>query len=69
MQIAQRFVDEMGGIAQAFTAYNEKWKTSASIQADAIGFINETKSIYSALTRRIEKENTILYPLMDKGVA
>jgi len=66
-RIAKQFVDEMGGISQAFIAYNDKWKTAASIQADAAGFINETKAIYAALAERIEKENTILYPLIDKA--
>ena len=68
-RIAQQFVDEMGGIAQAFVAYNNKWKTSANIQADVTGFIGETRAIYAALAKRIEKENTILYPLMDKATA
>lgn len=64
--VAQQFVDEMGGIAEAFTTYNDKWKTASSIQGDPAGFINETKAIYGALAGRIEKENTVLYPLMDK---
>ena len=68
-RIAQQFVDEMGGISQAFVTYNNKWKASANIQADATGFINETKAIYAALAKRIEKENTILYPLMDRNAA
>jgi len=68
-QIAQQFVDEMGGISQAFVAYNNKWKASANIQADATSFISETKVIYAALAERIEKENTVLYPLMDRNAA
>ena len=68
-KIAQQFVDEMGGIAKAFLGYNEKWKTASSIQADAAGFITETKGIYAALADRIDKENNILYPLMDKAAA
>jgi len=68
-KIAQQFVDEMGGIANAFVGYNTKWKTASSIQADAAGFINETKGIYKALADRIDKENNILYPLMDKIAA
>jgi len=68
-QVAQQFVDEMGGISKAFVGYNDKWKMAASIQADAVGFINETKAIYTALAERIEKENTVLYPLMDKAAA
>ena len=64
-KIAKQFVDEMGGIAKAFTSYNDKWRATSSIQKDADGFISETKTIYDALANRIEKENTVLYPLMD----
>jgi len=68
-KIAQQFVDEMGGIADAFIRYNTKWKTASGIQADAASFIKETKGIYKALADRIDKENNILYPLMDKVAA
>lgn len=64
-KIAKQFVDEMGDIAKVFTAYNDKWRTTSSIQKAADGFINETKAIYQALANRIDKENNILYPLMD----
>ena len=63
---AQEFVDEMGGIATAFIAYKDKWATATTIQSDVDGFINETKAIYGALAQRIDKENNILYPMMDK---
>ena len=63
---AQEFVDEMGGIATAFVAYKDKWPTATAIQSDVNGFINETKAIYGALAQRINKENTVLYPMMDK---
>lgn len=66
---AQQFVDEMGGIAAAFVAYNDKWRAASSIQNDPAGFVEETKAIYGALAGRIEQENTKLYPLMDNMAA
>lgn len=63
---AQEFVDEMGGIADAFTAYKDKWTTASAIQSNINGFIDETRAIYAALAKRIEKENKILYPMMDR---
>jgi hemerythrin-like domain-containing protein len=63
---AQKFVDEMGGIAEAFIAYKDKWTTAAAIQSNVDGFIDETKAIYGALAERIDKENNVLYPMMDK---
>lgn len=64
-RIARQFVEEMGDIAKVFTAYNERWRTTGSIQNHADDFIYETKAIYGALATRIDKENSILYPLMD----
>ena len=68
-EIAQQFVEEMGGIASAFLAYNEKWRTSSIIQASPENFIDETKAIYGALAKRIDMENNKLYPLMDQTAA
>ena len=57
-------MDEMSGIAQAFNQYYEKWTTNAMReQPDA--FVLETKRLFSVLGRRIERENSELYPLMD----
>ena len=63
---AQAFVEEMGGIAEAFIAYKDKWTTASAIQSNVAGFIDETKAIYGALANRIDKENNILYPMMDR---
>lgn len=63
---AKNFIDEMGGIAKAFTAYTEKWPTAAAIEQDPSAFITETKGIYAALSKRIDQENNVLYPMMDQ---
>ncbi|MCC6751783.1 MAG: hemerythrin domain-containing protein [Deltaproteobacteria bacterium] len=63
---AKRFLDEVGGLGKAFSDYNGKWLTAKAIQADANGFIAESKKIFAALGDRIAKEEKELYPL-DKG--
>ena len=63
--LATKFMTEMGGLGQAFTTYNNKWSVSA-IRADAAGFANETRAIFTALTQRIARENRELYPLADR---
>jgi hemerythrin-like domain-containing protein len=63
--MAKKFLHEMGGLGQAFTAYNNKWQVSA-IRSDPSGFANETRAVFSALTQRIAKENRELYPLADQ---
>ncbi len=66
-RIAQEFMTEMGGLGAAFNDYNKKW-TAQAIKADANGFIKETNAVFSALSQRIARENTQLYPLVDKEI-
>jgi iron-sulfur cluster repair protein YtfE (RIC family) len=65
---AASFAREMGGIAQAFEAYNNRW-TSAAIRADVAGFAAETRKVVQVLLNRIQSENTRLYPMVDRHVA
>lgn len=62
---AKQFVDEMGGLAHAYTAFSEKWD-ALSIEADWAHYRVEAKGIIDALTNRIVRENRDLYPLLDK---
>jgi hemerythrin-like domain-containing protein len=61
-EAARRFSDEMGGLASAFAVYSERW-TTMTIQANWNGFCTESADIISALIKRIEREETELYPL------
>ncbi|HEX2544178.1 MAG TPA: hemerythrin domain-containing protein [Ramlibacter sp.] len=63
---ATKFQTEMGGLAQVFTEYNNKWQLSA-IRADAAGFGNETRKVFGALAHRIARETSELYPLADQA--
>ena len=63
--IANAFSQEMGGLAQAFASYNQKWQATA-IGADPSGFVRETQDVFAALGRRIGRENKELYPLADR---
>ncbi len=62
---ARRFVDEMGGFAQAFTVYIERWD-ALSIESDWPRYQRESRGIIDALTTRIVRENKELYPLLEK---
>jgi iron-sulfur cluster repair protein YtfE (RIC family) len=64
--LAGKFMTEMGGLGKAFTSYNEKWQVSA-IRNDLAGFAKETQAVFAALTKRIARENTELYPLADSA--
>ena len=65
---ADSFASEMGGIAGAFTAYSAKW-TASAIKADMAGFGKETRAVMEVLLGRIQRENTTLYPLVDRHFA
>ncbi len=64
--MAQRFMDEMGGIGKVLEEYKTKWMTVAKIQDNSAAFVTETKGIIDALALRIEKENNELYEALDK---
>jgi hypothetical protein len=62
---ARQFVDEMGGLAQAFSVYIERWD-ALSIESDWPRYQRESRVIIDALTNRIVRENRELYPLLDR---
>ena len=64
--MAKRFIDEMGGIGKAVKAYKDKWPSALQIQKDPSDFIEQTKGIFDALAKRIEKENNELYKAVDE---
>jgi hypothetical protein len=66
--MAHSFAQEMGGIAQAFGAYSDKW-TSSAIKANTAAFNGETAKVMSVLLQRIQRENTGLYAMVDRLVA
>lgn len=62
---AKQFVDEMGGLAQAYSEFNERWD-AFSIESDWGGYRQDAAGIIDALTNRIIRENRELYPLLEK---
>ena len=64
-ETARQFVDEMGGLAQAFTVYGERWD-ALSIESDWPRYQKESRGIIDALTKRIVRENQELYPLLER---
>jgi hypothetical protein len=64
-QTAERFVEEMGGIASVFKTYLANWPSAEAVSRNPAGFRDATKGILKALGGRIQQENTVLYPIMD----
>lgn len=59
--MAKRFQQEMGGIKDALGAYVKKWPSAVAIQQNPALFIADTRGIFAALAKRIEKEDKELY--------
>ncbi len=64
--LAEKYISDMGGIAQTVKSYSQKWPSPVAIQKDASSFVSETKSLFGALSKRIERENNELYNYVDK---
>ncbi len=64
--MAKRFIDEMGSLGEAVNAYKNKWPSALPIQKDPSDFIDQTKGIFDALAKRIERENNELYKMVDE---
>ncbi len=64
-QIAKDYMTEMGGIKQVVEKYIHSWSLAKNLIADPEKFINDSKGIISALKTRIDKEDSVLYPLAD----
>lgn len=62
---ARQYMDEMGLLASTFNSYLQKWKTPTLIMENGPAFTAETKVVFNALSKRIQKENTQLYALVD----
>lgn len=63
---ADRFIAEMGNIKTVYLEYTKKWSDNAVIQQGCNDFIKETKAVFGALAKRMEKEDKELYNLVDK---
>jgi len=64
--MANKFIDEMGKIKEVYAQYLNKWSSPEAIKKNPPDFINETKGIFEAISKRITKEDSELYALVDR---
>ena len=67
-ELGARALEEMGGIIGAWLEYRDQWTVEA-ILADVRPFDVGTRGLLGALSLRIEMENDVLYPAMDRLTA
>lgn len=63
---AKAFMDQMGGIKDAFTAYMGKYPSAHAIEAAPTAFISDTEGLIKVLAARIQSEDSDLYALVDR---
>lgn len=66
VELAHKYVDEMGGLRDEFTAYAKEWTRPGAIQNDPHAFARATNIAVNKLTNRIYREDNELYSLVDK---
>jgi hypothetical protein len=65
--LANSYIDEMGGIADIFTDYKNQFNTKSKIITAGIeSFLTETRKILKSIEIRINKEENELYKMINK---
>lgn len=63
--IARSFIEEMGGLARFVETYLAQWSAASAILTKVESFKEDTENLLCALTDRIEREEIVLFPLLD----
>ncbi|ESZ85447.1 MAG: hemerythrin [Blastomonas sp. CACIA14H2] len=63
---AERYWQEMGGLADAFLDFVDRWKRADVLLADADRFRAESAHVFAALAERIEREHAEIYPMAER---
>ncbi len=65
---AEDFQAEMGGLAEAFGRFVERWTVPHAVSSDPAAFSRDWAGIRSALAGRMDREDRDLYALVDSQV-
>ncbi len=68
-EIGERYWREMGGLADMFLDYVDRWKRADAVLAEQERFRSESATVFKALADRIEKEHREIYPLAEQVAA
>lgn len=63
---AERYWQEMGGLADAFLDFVDRWKRADVLLADADRFRAESAHVFAALADRIAREHEDIYPMAER---
>ena len=65
-EIGDRFWQEMGGLADMYLDFADRWKRADVLLAEQGRFRSESAIVFKALAERIEKEHREVYPLAEQ---
>lgn len=64
-RLGVEFIAEMGSIAVEFLGYIHRWRSEEELTIHWNLFVEESQAIVSRLSWRIEREEKVLFPLLD----
>jgi len=62
---AERYWQEMGGLADSFLDFVDRWKRADRVLEQADGFRAESALVFKALGDRIAREHADIYPMAE----
>ncbi len=65
-ETAERYWQEMGGLAGAFLDFVDRWKRADTLLAEADRFRSESTLVFGALAERIAREHGEIYPMAER---
>ncbi len=63
---AERYWQEMGGLANAFLDFIDRWKRADALLAAQDAFRTESAHVFAALADRIAREHGEIYPMAER---
>lgn len=63
---AEQYWQEMGGLADTFLDFVDRWKRADMVLADPARFRSESEVVFKALGDRIGREHDEIYPMAER---
>lgn len=65
-QMAERYWQDMGGLADTFLDFVDRWKRADMLLTEPERFRSESAVVFKALTERIAREHDEIYPMAER---
>jgi len=65
-ELVRQLKEGIGDIASMLSNYFPRWDSAGKIRARTGDFVTETLALFEVVYFRIDKENTVIYPLADR---